>query len=451
MNLTHTCTIALLAAAGGLTTLSTTGLACPSSCEAEKDTAAVQEAAQLLQIAHDEHDHEHNHQEVVIVHDDEEIKAVYEDGVYKIYVDGDVVAKGEAGQAEWMELLHEHLGDMGDHGAWFDGEHKIMLELGDEGADVQRLMRHLHGQAGGDAAEALALLKLVDEEGNHVADSVIEINTSRPPVMLGITMESVNADLAEHFEIDGEVATMIGSVLEGLPAERAGLRARDIVIRIDGERDASQDGIRRVLSEKSPGETIRMKILRAGQPKTIKVKLDAFSADALGMENDFEMDEQIEWGFPEGQFNIEIDDDHMADLFATLQDRLTAEQYQEIEEHLSKLKESMGQMRGGVYGLHFGDGEDNQFFVPTIPDNFMSKNGNTFRFYTDGDTDETILVPRRGGFAYGPGADADDRLEERLERIEERVEDRLDRIEDRIESRLDRIEEMIEHLIDRSH
>jgi hypothetical protein len=71
-------------------------------------------------------------------------------------------------------------------------------------------------------------------------------------------------------EILGPVV-FVEKVIPGSPAERAGLKARDIIVRIDGKilggrhGDPVSIGPRYVLSSKHPGDQITMEVLRHGE------------------------------------------------------------------------------------------------------------------------------------------------------------------------------------------
>jgi hypothetical protein len=94
-----------------------------------------------------------------------------------------------------------------------------------------------------------------------------------PPVMLGITM-------SEDPDQDTDGVTLT-SVLSGLPAEQAGLKAGDRVIEMDGQRIKGQGDLRSVIRSKKAGEELKVKVAREGEEKEITVQLEAFSAERM--------------------------------------------------------------------------------------------------------------------------------------------------------------------------
>lgn len=93
----------------------------------------------------------------------------------------------------------------------------------------------------------------------------------KPRVMLGITM-SPNEDGS---------GVVIDRVVEGLPADKAGLKAGDILLGIDTCVIGKQGDVRTVLNERNPGEVATLKIERDGKPQELKLTLEAIEPHKL--------------------------------------------------------------------------------------------------------------------------------------------------------------------------
>jgi len=78
-------------------------------------------------------------------------------------------------------------------------------------------------------------------------------------------------------------AVVVNMVLENSPAEKAGLRAGDVLLSIGGEDvaglQASVDAVRR----KMPGSDLRIRVRRDGKEKEIAVKVAVFPFSLLGL------------------------------------------------------------------------------------------------------------------------------------------------------------------------
>jgi len=65
----------------------------------------------------------------------------------------------------------------------------------------------------------------------------------------------------------------IDEVTEGTPAERAGLKAGDVIVAIDETKLKTRSELSEFMSKKKPGDEVTIVIKRAGEEKKIKVKL----------------------------------------------------------------------------------------------------------------------------------------------------------------------------------
>ena len=103
-----------------------------------------------------------------------------------------------------------------------------------------------------------------------------------PKVMVGINMSDVDATLREHFGLDEDAGFVVDNVVEGLPADKAGIRQRDIVVSIDGS-NVTSSSLRDLLKSKEPGQRVKVRILRKGENKDLDMTLEAYDASKLGI------------------------------------------------------------------------------------------------------------------------------------------------------------------------
>lgn len=101
--------------------------------------------------------------------------------------------------------------------------------------------------------------KLLKGESWGTLGRLVNINPNRP--MLGIRLD-FNSENAR-----------IESVFAKSPAEKAGLKSDDVILKVDGEAvDRSVDVIE-ILSQKKPGTEISLEVEREGKTQVIKAKL----------------------------------------------------------------------------------------------------------------------------------------------------------------------------------
>jgi serine protease Do len=72
-------------------------------------------------------------------------------------------------------------------------------------------------------------------------------------------------------ELDMQSAVEVVSVVEGSPADRAGLRPEDLIVELDGTRTASVDDVQRLMVEELIGRPVKARVVRQG--KLIELRL----------------------------------------------------------------------------------------------------------------------------------------------------------------------------------
>lgn len=91
---------------------------------------------------------------------------------------------------------------------------------------------------------------------------------------LGVGIEPVTRELALEAKIQEGDGVLINAVFEGDPADQAGLKVGDIILKVGGTRVDSPSRMIRVIGSVSPGQTVNLDILRGGKMQVIQVKLD---------------------------------------------------------------------------------------------------------------------------------------------------------------------------------
>jgi len=68
-----------------------------------------------------------------------------------------------------------------------------------------------------------------------LGEGVMPAATAQPPRSLGVWIESVDPVIGQFLDLEEGVGVIVREVQEGSPADRAGIRARDVLVSIDGE------------------------------------------------------------------------------------------------------------------------------------------------------------------------------------------------------------------------
>lgn len=85
---------------------------------------------------------------------------------------------------------------------------------------------------------------------------------------IGVGITPLTKQLADHFGVDGGV--LINNVRENSPAAKAGLKAGDIIVEVDGKAVKSDFDLIRAIAEKKEGD-VRLTIVRDRDRQTISV------------------------------------------------------------------------------------------------------------------------------------------------------------------------------------
>lgn len=95
---------------------------------------------------------------------------------------------------------------------------------------------------------------------------------SRTPV-LGIGAEDLTPQLGAFFGAPDNAGVLVREVNSGTPAEKAGLKAGDIITQVDGQPVRSLEELRSQLREKSGQKSVNLGILRKGATLTLPVEI----------------------------------------------------------------------------------------------------------------------------------------------------------------------------------
>jgi Do/DeqQ family serine protease len=117
----------------------------------------------------------------------------------------------------------------------------------------------------------------------NVMTQLIEHGTVRRGV-LGVTVQGVTSDIARSLKIEPHGA-IVSSVTPGSAADKAGIQRGDVITAIDGQAVTDSNELRNSVSQRLPGTTAKITVLRNGETKELSVTLgERQDADAEGQE-----------------------------------------------------------------------------------------------------------------------------------------------------------------------
>jgi serine protease Do len=92
--------------------------------------------------------------------------------------------------------------------------------------------------------------------------------------LLGIGAEDLNGQLGAYFGAPGGEGVLVREVRSGSPAEKAGLKAGDVITKVGGETVKSVSQLRERLRDKRDEKTVPLSLLRKGSSLTVQVELE---------------------------------------------------------------------------------------------------------------------------------------------------------------------------------
>ncbi|MFG0285482.1 MAG: PDZ domain-containing protein [Phycisphaerales bacterium JB039] len=125
---------------------------------------------------------------------------------------------------------------------------------------------------------------LLDKAGKPAAQMVVEgrrvtllpisgLVVGQGRLLLGVSLTSPDAVLAGHLGLEPQRASVISSVTEGWPADKAGLAVGDVIVSA-GDRDSgATEDLRAVIAERKAGDTVTLGVISAGTRKRVTVTL----------------------------------------------------------------------------------------------------------------------------------------------------------------------------------
>jgi len=90
--------------------------------------------------------------------------------------------------------------------------------------------------------------------------------------VLGVELIDTTPELREHLGGSREQGLLIGKVMAGTPAERAGIEVGDLILAVGGDEVASTGELRHALARRK-GETFDIELVRDGERRSVSVTL----------------------------------------------------------------------------------------------------------------------------------------------------------------------------------
>jgi serine protease Do len=88
---------------------------------------------------------------------------------------------------------------------------------------------------------------------------------------MGVSVQDISEDIAKNMRLNDQKGALVSDVVEGDPAERAGLRTGDVITDINGKRVNNTHELLLLIAGLRVGETIKVRVIREGQEKIFPI------------------------------------------------------------------------------------------------------------------------------------------------------------------------------------
>ena len=100
--------------------------------------------------------------------------------------------------------------------------------------------------------------------------------------MLGVMIQEIDSDLAKQFGLSDTKGALVGQVNKDSPADKAGIKTGDVIVRFDGKQIEDTSCLRNIVAATVPGTKADIVVLRDGKEKTISVTVGTLTAENGG-------------------------------------------------------------------------------------------------------------------------------------------------------------------------
>lgn len=149
---------------------------------------------------------------------------------------------------------------------------------------------------------------------------------------IGIYLEAINKEMLAYFGVKEESGLLVNSVTKGGPAEKAGIKVGDVIVRADGKKVASVYDLSALIQDKKKGDKVKLDLVRDKKPTSLEIEVEEEENPSLSFFQDFLVSPEY-WSQLSKDFQTEYEKSRK------LYDKYSAEEQQKLKklnEELSK-------------------------------------------------------------------------------------------------------------------
>ena len=97
--------------------------------------------------------------------------------------------------------------------------------------------------------------------------------------MLGVNIQNITTDTAQALELPSTSGVIVSNVRSGSAGDKAGLKRRDIIVAVNGEKIDDSNVLRNKIASTLPGTEVKLTIIRDGNTQELSAVLDEYNVD----------------------------------------------------------------------------------------------------------------------------------------------------------------------------
>ncbi len=153
---------------------------------------------------------------------------------------------------------------------------------------------------------------------------------------LGVQIQPLTEQLRDYFKVRRNFGVLVTEVVEDSPADKAGLKAGDVILYVDREKINDYETLVDVIKDKEPGEEVKIKIIRDEKREYIRATLDRKKIKK-DKRHKFLLKKE---GFPPFPDSLQFDWDKDWNDFLPFHRK-----YEDLTKELKQLKDDINQMK----------------------------------------------------------------------------------------------------------
>lgn len=106
-----------------------------------------------------------------------------------------------------------------------------------------------------------------------------------PDVYIGVGLTTLSDQLRNYFGVSNDEGVLVSSVEKDSPAEKAGVKAGDVIVKADNEVVADASDLRGVVGDKKDGEKVTLALVRDRKPMTLSIEVAENEHASMGHGN----------------------------------------------------------------------------------------------------------------------------------------------------------------------